>query len=37
VIRVAVSGAGGKLAGPIIDAVAMADDLQLTALYNPAR
>jgi len=37
VIRVAVSGAGGRLAGPIIDAVAMADDLQLTALYNPNR
>lgn len=34
-IRVAVSGAGGKLAGPIIDAVAASDDLELTALFNP--
>ena len=37
VIRVAVSGAGGKLAGPIIDGVAAADDLELTALFNPNR
>lgn len=36
-IRVAVSGAGGKLAGPIISAVSEADDLELTALYNPNR
>jgi 4-hydroxy-tetrahydrodipicolinate reductase len=35
--RVCVSGAGGKLAGPIIDAVADADDLDLAALYNPSR
>jgi len=35
--RVCVSGAGGKLAGPIIDAVADADDLDLAALYNPNR
>lgn len=35
--RVCVSGAGGKLAGPIIDAVADADDLELVALYNPNR
>ncbi len=36
-IRVAVSGAGGKLAGAIISGVIVADDLQLTALYNPNR
>lgn len=36
-IRVAVSGAGGKLATPIIDSVAEAEDLDLTALYNPSR
>lgn len=36
-IRVAVSGAGGKLAGPIINAVGAADDLELTGLYNPNR
>lgn len=36
-IDVAVSGAGGKLAGPIIDMVAAADDLNLTALHNPNR
>jgi len=36
-IRVAISGAGGKLAGPIIEAVSAADDLQLAALYNPRR
>jgi 4-hydroxy-tetrahydrodipicolinate reductase len=36
-IRVAVSGAGGKLAGPIIKAVGLADDLELTGLYNPKR
>ncbi len=36
-IRVAVSGAGGKLAGAIISAVAAADDLDLAALYNPSR
>jgi 4-hydroxy-tetrahydrodipicolinate reductase len=37
VTSVAVSGAGGKLAGPIITAVAEADDLELTGLYNPNR
>jgi 4-hydroxy-tetrahydrodipicolinate reductase len=37
VIRVAVSGAGGKLAGPIITAIDSADDLELSALYNPNR
>jgi 4-hydroxy-tetrahydrodipicolinate reductase len=37
VIRVAVSGAGGKLAGAIISAVIDADDTQLSALYNPTR
>lgn len=36
-IRVAVSGAGGKLATPIIHAIDAADDLTLTALYNPNR
>lgn len=36
-IRVAVSGAGGKLAGAIISAVSSADDLELSALYNPSR
>lgn len=36
-ISVAVSGAGGRLAGPIIGAVARADDLELRALYNPNR
>ena len=35
--RVAVSGAGGKLAGPIIAAINEAEDLELTALYNPNR
>ena len=36
-IRIAVSGAGGKLAGPIVEAVAAADDLDLAGLYNPNR
>ncbi|MFO7299571.1 MAG: 4-hydroxy-tetrahydrodipicolinate reductase [Actinomycetes bacterium] len=36
-IRVAVSGAGGKLATPIIEAVTAADDLELVGLYNPNR
>lgn len=36
-IRVAVSGAGGKLASPIASAVAGADDLTLSSLYNPNR
>lgn len=36
-VRVAVSGAGGRLAGPIISAVAAADDLELAYLYNPNR
>lgn len=35
--RVAVSGAGGKLAGPIIAGLVAADDLELTGLYNPNR
>ncbi len=34
---VCVSGAGGKLAGPIIEALASAGDLDLVALYNPNR
>ena len=37
VIRVAVSGAGGKLAGAIITALIEAEDTQLSALYNPTR
>lgn len=36
-IRVAVSGAGGKLAGPIIAGVDAVDDLELSGLYNPNR
>jgi 4-hydroxy-tetrahydrodipicolinate reductase len=36
-IRVCVSGAGGKLAGPIIDGIQAADDLELAALFNPNR
>lgn len=34
---VAVSGAGGRLAEPIIAAIVEADDLELTGLYNPNR
>lgn len=36
-IRVAVSGAGGNLAGPIIVGVDAVDDLELSGLYNPNR
>lgn len=36
-IRVCVSGAGGKLASPIIVGVSAVDDLELSALYNPNR
>jgi 4-hydroxy-tetrahydrodipicolinate reductase len=36
-IRVAVSGAGGKLATAIINAITATDDLELTALHNPNR
>ena len=36
-IGVVVSGAGGKLAGPIQRAVADADDLELAGLFNPNR
>jgi 4-hydroxy-tetrahydrodipicolinate reductase len=36
-IRVAVSGAGGKLATPIAEAVLGSGDLELAALYNPNR
>lgn len=36
-LSVAVSGAGGKLAGPIIEGIAEADDLDLVALFNPNR
>jgi 4-hydroxy-tetrahydrodipicolinate reductase len=36
-IRVAISGAGGKLATPIAEAVLAADDLELVALFNPNR
>lgn len=35
--RVAVSGAGGKLANPIMSAIVDSDDLELAALYNPNR
>lgn len=36
-IRVAVSGAGGNLAGPIIEGIVASDDLTLSALFNPNR
>ena len=36
-IEVVVSGAGGKLASPIIDAIADAEDLELSGLFNPNR
>lgn len=36
-IRVAISGAGGKLAGPIASAVVASGDLELTGLFNPGR
>lgn len=36
-IRVCVSGAGGKLAAPIIVGVSAVEDLELSALYNPNR
>lgn len=36
-IEVAISGAGGRLATPIAEAVARTDDLALVALYNPNR
>jgi len=36
-IRVAISGAGGKLATPIAEAVLASGDLELAALYNPNR
>ena len=36
-IHVAISGAGGKLATPIAEAVLAAGDLELVALYNPNR
>ena len=36
-IRVCVSGAGGKLAGPIITGISASPDLELTALHNPNR
>ncbi len=36
-IRAAISGAGGKLATPIAEAILASDDLQLSALYNPNR
>jgi 4-hydroxy-tetrahydrodipicolinate reductase len=37
VIRVAISGAGGKLATAIADAVLAAEDLELSELFNPNR
>ncbi len=36
-IRVAVSGAGGNLAGPIIEEIVASDDLTLAGLFNPMR
>lgn len=36
-IRVAISGAGGKLATPIATAVVESEDLELSALFNPNR
>lgn len=36
-IQVAISGAGGHLASAVAAAVAAADDLDLTGLYNPSR
>lgn len=36
-IRVAISGAGGKLANPIIVGVSAVEDLELSGLYNPNR
>ncbi len=36
-IRGAISGAGGKLASPIAEAVDAAADLELTSLFNPNR
>lgn len=36
-IKVAVSGAGGKLASPIVSAIVASDDLELSTLYNPNR
>jgi 4-hydroxy-tetrahydrodipicolinate reductase len=36
-IGVVVSGAGGKLAMPIIDAINRSDDLEISGLYNPNR
>jgi 4-hydroxy-tetrahydrodipicolinate reductase len=37
VIRVAISGAGGRLATPIAEGVLASDDLELISLYNPNR
>jgi 4-hydroxy-tetrahydrodipicolinate reductase len=36
-IQVVISGAGGKLATPILEAVLAADDLELSGLFNPNR
>lgn len=36
-IRVSVSGVGGKLAGPIISGIIAAEDLEISSLYNPNR
>lgn len=36
-VQVVVSGAGGKLAAPIIDAIDAAEDLEISGLYNPNR
>ncbi len=36
-LKIVVSGAGGNLASPIIDAVDASEDLEISALYNPNR
>jgi 4-hydroxy-tetrahydrodipicolinate reductase len=36
-ITLAISGAGGKLAGPIIEAADAAEDIEVVGLYNPNR
>lgn len=36
-VQVVVSGAGGKLAAPIIAAIRASDDLEISALFNPNR
>lgn len=36
-VRVVISGAGGKLASPIADAIERSDDLTISTLFNPNR